>query len=199
MKLPWLNFLLVFLLWLALNRSLPAQESSSKEPEAISVCELFQDLRSHAGKLISVRGLLFSGTEIFALGGRCESKFITHNAILPPRPGFPATELEFTWPTALDLAVSALAQPGETPVEFRTDDTVDRVYTKIKTEKAKFGSRETDVWVTVVGKLRLKQHYDIGRTADGVLRGEGYGHLGAYPGQLVIKTMLDPVIELHRE
>jgi len=172
----------LLLLLAALIEGVPA---SAQKP-AISVCELFKDLRSYDGKTISVRGLLYSSTEISALGDHCETAFSTkYSPLAPMLPGVPgALQYEYTWPTALDLALQ------------KEDEKVNQVMERIRLERKRLGGVEkTDVWVTVVGKLSLKDHYDVGPSADGTLRGGGFGHLSAYPGQLVIQTMLDPVVE----
>jgi len=63
-----------------------------------------------------------------------------------------------------------------------------------RSERAKHDGRPIDILVTVVGKLVLRDRYIIGRTQEGKPIGMGYGHLSIYPGQIVIKTMLDPVV-----
>jgi hypothetical protein len=179
----------------------PAQQVDSNPLQTISVCELFKDLRSHAGQMVSVRGLLYRSSEISALGGECKEKFVTeYGPTLPLFPGVPEARSEYTWPTALDLAVSAHVERGEDPVLFQTDDEAIRtVYVQIASERVKLGEQESIIHVTVTGVLRIKGHYDVGKTGDGTLRGGGYGHLSAYPGQLVVKTMSDPVVELKEQ
>jgi hypothetical protein len=65
--------------------------------------------------------------------------------------------------TALDLASSSAREDGE------------------QREKKQLGAnvaRDSEVWVTVEGKLRTTAHYDIGN-----------------PGQLVITVMRDPAFQ----
>jgi hypothetical protein len=178
-----------------------AQQGDSKPIQTISVCELFRDLRSHAGQMVSVRGLLYGSPEISALGGECKEKFVTeYGPTLPQFPGVPEALRAYTWPAALDLAVSAHVEEGEAPVRFQTDDeAIRRVYVQIASEGAKLGEQESVIHVTVTGMLRLKDHYDVGKTGDGTLRGGGYGHMSAYPGQLVVRTMSDLVVELKKK
>lgn len=175
-----------------------AQGQPQENGEPISICELFKDLRSHAGKIVTVRGLLYSGFEIFALGGRCESKFVTQYTPNPLLPDFRKVPSEFVWPNALDLAISSSVEEGEQTVDYETDrGSITRSTLLIKQEREKLATnkqREVDAWVTVVGKLRLRAAYHLYYAPDGRPRGGGYGHLNTYPGQLVIKVMLDPSV-----
>ena len=43
-------------------------QTKKPDPPTITICDLFKDLPAHAGEMISVRGLLYQGREIFALG-----------------------------------------------------------------------------------------------------------------------------------
>ena len=195
------NGLCAAIIMILIEATGPAQQVASNPVQTISVCELFKDLRSHAGQMVSVRGSLYSSSEISALGGECKEKFVTeYGPTLRLFAGVPEARSEYTWPTALDLAVSAHVERAEDQVLFQTDDEVIRkVYVRIASERAKFGGQESVIHVTVSGVLHLKDHYDVGKTGDGTLRGGGYGHLSAYPGQLVVKTMSDPVVELKKQ
>jgi hypothetical protein len=174
--------------------------SSAQKPTAprtTSLCDLFKDLRSHAGEIVAVRGMLYRSREIYALGSRCENKFVTaYNwaPVLKGLPPLPPTG-EFTWATALDLEGSSFAEEGERPVNFQTDEESLRLTNLLIDEgiaKLKLGvGEQPEIWVTVVGQLRLKDHYEIANI-NGALRGGGYGHLAICPGQLVIKEMRDP-------
>jgi hypothetical protein len=168
------------------------------DPATLSLCELFADLRSHSGKLVAVRGTLNIGPEAYALGAHCDHKFITSYNWAPKLVGLPELPPtgEYIWPTALDLKYSSFRQEGESQVDFKTDTTaclaVDRAVQR-GLSQIKAG-QEPEIWVTVVGQLRLKAQYAVGKSSDGTLRGGGYGHLSQFPGQLVIKTMRDPVV-----
>lgn len=175
---------------------LSAPQEGGDTVQAVSICDLFKDLKSYNGKMISVRGLLYSGKEISALGGRCESKFVTDIPYGPNYPFIPRPVLRYAWPAALDLVPSSLVDAGEVVVEFQTDyAVVNRNFDLIRLERSRLGKRDLDVWLTVVGKLRVKPEYGVMTMPDGTLKGSGFGHLGTYPGQLVIKTTSDPKVE----
>jgi hypothetical protein len=111
--------------------------------------------------------------EIYALGGiNCSSTFVTAG---------------FDWPTAIDLVYSTYTPHGEEPVNFATDEAMQTINQKLR-DQAKSGG---EVWVTVIGQLRVRKQYVLGRGGDGKLHGNGYGHLSLYPAQLVIKTVRD--------
>jgi hypothetical protein len=168
-------------------------------PKTTSLCDLFKDLRSHAGQMVAVRGMIYQSFEIYALGDHCENKFVTTYNWAPVLEGLrpvPPTG-EFTWGTALDLKPSTWVEKNEQLVSFETDMeglrktnlTIDANIAKLKLG----ASERPEIWVTVVGQLRLKDHYEVANI-NNTLRGGGYGHLGTYPGQLVIKEMLDPLV-----
>ncbi len=53
---------------------------------------------------------------------------------------------------------------------FQTDDeAIRKAYVQIASERAKLGEQESVIHVTVTGVLRLKDHYDVGKTGDGTL------------------------------
>ena len=164
------------------------------------MCELFGDLVSHAGKLVAVRGLLEGR---LALGGRCQSKFVTRYLAFPGLPGVtPDLTAEYVWPTAINLTYSTNRSEGESPVTFSTDiDSVDRTIEYIvKQRRTEFkdAKSNTDALVTVIGMLRVRSHYDIGPLPNGTMHGGGYGHLDTYPAELVILRMSDPVVEVRK-
>jgi len=159
-------------------------QPETPELKPIPLCEIFKDLRSYAGRTIAVWGQLYSGREIFALGAHCDKSFITKYSLFPRLLGMPNADLLYAWPTALDLAVTSNSDSAA----------IDRIYDQIRRQRAMLRNRDLQVWVTVVGKLLVKDHYDIGPAADGKLRGDGYGHLSTFPGQLVIQSMSEAVI-----
>lgn len=170
-------------------------QPQSPESSMLTICDVFKDLRSYSGKVVSLWGQLYSGFEVSALGGRCDNKFITKYSLSPNFPLPQEPQLEYVWPTAINLVMSSSVERGGEKLNFRTDAVaVDRVFAQIHRERAKFGNRDVETWITVVGKLQVKDHYDIGQSPDGRVRGNGYGHLSTYPGQLVIKTMGDPLV-----
>ena len=118
--------------------------------------------------------------------------------VLKGLPEMPPTG-EFVWPTAVDLKPASFVEEGERPVDFKTDEAaVHDVLATVTNQQAKLNftpGLKPEVRVTVMGRLRLKAHYEIAKGADGAPIGGGYGHLDVYPAQLVVKTMYDPVVQ----
>ena len=175
------------------------------EPKLLSICELFEDLRSYAGKTIAVRGLLYQGKEVFALGGqRCQSRFVTRYLVTAglPLPGTEVVTAEYSWPTTINLTWSGSSFPeGELPAPFSTDsDSIRRTTAFIVKQRAELANVKegVDVFVTVVGMLRVRSHYVIGRLPNGEPHGAGYGHLSYDPAELVIRTMRDPEVVIRK-
>jgi hypothetical protein len=174
-----------------------ATESSAQQSpgslKTVSVCELFADLASHSGTRVKVRGILYSGREVFALGEKlCSKKFVTRYRSGPELLGLPGVTSEYVWPTAINLRSSS---------ESTEEESVVRVLNMLKQARAsqRSGNGNVDLWVTVVGVISTKEHYDVALSANGELVASGYGHLGGYPAQLVIETMTDPEVKLTKE
>lgn len=176
-----------------------AGASGQTIPGTVSVCDLFEDLQSHKGKTVSVRGMLYTGFEVSALGSQCNSKFVTKYNWGPSLPGIPEQPPArvYVWPTALHMVNSSLAQKEE-PVEFETDlESCHKVDLLIERDLAKLKPTDKpEIWITIVGKLLMKDHYVIAKATDGSARGIGYGHLNVYPAQLVVKTKMNPVVRV---
>jgi len=135
-------------------------QPNAPNPPTVPLCELFKDLRSYAGKLVSVRGQLYGGFEVSALGAHCNDKFISKYS---PSPLLPEPQFDYVWPTALNLAMSAFAASQGATLNFSTDAaTVDQVYSQVRRLRAKFGN-QAEIWVTVVGMVQVKEYYGIGK------------------------------------
>jgi hypothetical protein len=90
----------------------------------------------------------------------------------------------------VDLVSTDVLLPGEPPFGFTTDDAawvaLDKAERAAERE-AKQGKR-VEVWVTVMGRLRAKEHRSPVGPCDRVVN-SGYGHLGSFPAQLVIQSV----------
>src|SRR5258708_6926727 len=90
-----------------------AQTKPGDDPPTISICTLFRELRSYSGEMVAVRGMLYRGREIFAIGGHCDFRFRTHYNSGLILPGLPETGGgEFEWPIAVDLKPSDFIEAG---------------------------------------------------------------------------------------
>ena len=143
---------------------------------SLTVCELMNDLTAHRDKIVAVRGEYVFSREVTCLAGEpwCMTKFVTNG---------------FVWPVAIDIKGPSyyLRETGKSafPVtegDFKTtEDLVQMSRSLRKGEKLE---------VTLVGLLRARKEYRVGRNADGALTsGSGFGHLNTFPAQLIVKRV----------
>lgn len=134
----------------------------------LSVCDLSRDFAAYRGKMVAVRGVYYYGL----------------------RQNCPQTCANGPWPSFLDLIGNGYTPPGEPAVEFTADEpswaALDKVQQAVERD-AKQGKR-VEIWVTVLGQVRASPHRSPGGPCDRVVNG-GYGHLGAFPAQLVVKRI----------
>jgi hypothetical protein len=136
----------------------------------LSVCDLSRDFSAYRGKLVIVRGVYFYG-----LRQDCAQSCATG-----------------PWPSFVDLIGTGYTVPGELPFDFRTDDAAFGALDKAERaaeREAKLG-RRVEVWATVMGRLRASDHRSPVGPCDRVVNG-GYGHLGAFPADLVVQSVSD--------
>ena len=147
-------------------------------PRVVTVCELMKDLKSFNGKILAVRGELSTGPEEFTVrDDKCGYRLVTEG---------------HSWPCALWLT-----PPGglaETPVNFRVDETAFRQFWATVNE-ARAKRKSARVVATFVGKLETRTRFYGGPGANSPWIGNGFGHLNAYPGQVVLQTVKDVLIE----
>ncbi len=150
--------------------------------KTLTVCELLRDLATYQHKVVAVRGELMRGEEHFYLqGDRCSKKLVTSG---------------FVWPDAINLE-----QPGspfvETPVLFKLD-LVSMNDLALAIQKATAGGESVRIWATFVGKLETREHLEVVRTGTNKLVGYGFGHLNAFPAQVVYERVRDVTIKRDR-
>lgn len=139
------------------------------QPRVMTVCELSNDFGAYRDKMIAVRGIYYYGLRQTCL----------QTCSIGP------------WPSSLDLA--GIGSREKSPA-FVTDDAnwnaLDNVQKTVEAE-AKKGKR-LEIWVTAVGRLNTHARRTPLGPCDRIgSRLSGYGHLGAYPAQLVVKYFTD--------
>jgi hypothetical protein len=145
--------------------------AQNRSVKPLTICELFNKLRSHKNKTITITGILFeSGSYMLGQTG-CPKKFVTDG---------------YTWPTTVILDSTLAIEDAP----FRTDQNSMEKLGEASLNQPK-GS---ELWVTVTGQLRLKKRYMLGHTHYGVL-GAGYGPPGASPALLLVKTIDEIVVK----
>ena len=136
-------------------------------PQPIDICELLKHLPEYRGGVITVTGIYWYG-----LRESC--------------PGPPLVTGTHTWPTAIDLVTSDFTAKGELSPPFKTNGKSWERFQLFVRQEAGDGDRK-EIWVTVTGMLRTPESL---LRKDGHIFG-GYGHLGGYPAQFVIKEVIN--------
>jgi hypothetical protein len=141
-------------------------------PVSLSVCDLSKDFGAYRGKLVAVRGVYYYG-----LRQNCPQKCATG-----------------PWPSFLDLVGTGSPASDEGPVAFNTDDASWAALHKVQQtveRDAKQGKR-LEIWVTAVGQLRTGARRSPAGPCDRIgSKTYGYGHLGVFPAQLVVKQFIE--------
>jgi hypothetical protein len=141
----------------------------------MTVCELSNDFAAYRDKVIAVRGIYYYGL----------------------RQTCPQTCTTGPWPSFLDLVGTGSREKSPA---FVTDDAnwaaLINVQETVEAE-AKKGKR-LEIWVTAIGRLNTNARRTLLGPCDRIgSRLYGYGHLGAYPAQLVVKYFTDLEIKMN--
>jgi hypothetical protein len=136
-------------------------------PVAKTVCELLDGAALYRGTTVIVTGIVW-----FGLRDNCPKALITGG---------------HHWPSAINLADSDYARHGDRKgVTFETDrkswDLLDGTLRAVAGK-----ARRAEVWITVSGEFEAPVSYI---RKDGKVVG-GYGHLGVYPAELIVRRILD--------
>lgn len=139
----------------------PREPSSRTSSRVFSVCEVLWNIDKLEGKVIRVRGVYFG-----AIRDQCPTAIREWGGAV--------------WPAALNIADSDLAASLKRPVEFETDRNSWAALETFWMKEARKNARE-EIWATFEGAVQ---------SADPESRRlGGFGHLGAFPAQLVVKSV----------
>jgi hypothetical protein len=133
----------------------------------LSVCELSGDFTAYRGQLVSVRGVYYYGL----------------------RQTCPQACPDGPWPSFVDLTGADDVRRGEPQVTFDTDWESWRALEEVQeaVERDAKQGRRVEIWVTALGQIRANAYRSPIGPCDRVVN-RGYGHLGAAPAQLVVKS-----------
>lgn len=133
----------------------------------IPICDLFQNLAAWKGKRIAVRGEYVSTMEGEWIVGACKGKFVTDG---------------YRWPVALTYGSPAYYSQA-----------MAKLYEVNWPSLTEGGpSRETpyvNKTATFVGQLRMRSEYSVSCRPDGRYVGNGFGHLNAAAGELLVERI----------
>jgi len=161
----------VLLVWFAATAANPSL-LRSEEPETLTVCEVIQNLESLDGKMVAIRGELYSGD---------------HEAVLLPTKTCPKERRRdgIIWHPRIHLLFPVKEDQALESIRRRVMATMgDEPYWKFR------------VVATYIGRLSTKWD-EVYSMPDGSLRGGGFGFLEASPTELWIVTGKD--VEVSRD
>jgi hypothetical protein len=142
-----------------------------RRPEVLTVCDLSKDFAAYRDKVVAVKGIYYWG-----LRQACPQKCAAG-----------------PWPSFLDLTgtVSSGSEASWVALE--------KVAQTVELE-AKNGKR-LEIWVTAVGQLRTRARRSPLGPCNKIGSGwyPGYGHLGAFPAQLVVRQFRDIQVKTNPE
>jgi hypothetical protein len=146
------------ILWMLLS------SGAAHAQTATSICDLFKNLRSHRGEIVTVRGE-FSTRAGAIIDSACRNRFES-----PAR----------AWPVAIHLVYVGDNPSGDLVPNFEPDLlSLENFRATIKNTR---GHQNVQMVGTFVGLLRTNK--DLSPMA-------GYGHLNIFPAELVLKAVVD--------
>jgi hypothetical protein len=144
-------------------------------PPEFSVCEVSRDFARYRNQLLAVRGVYHDG-----LRQQCVQKCGVDG-----------------WPSSI-WVVDTDQRLDDPPVSFRTDQrSLDALNKAVLVARdAARGGRRVEVSATIIGVLRTRAHHSPLGPCDRVgSELYGFGHLGAFPAQLVVREVRNIRIE----
>lgn len=147
-----------------------AQAQPTTRQQATTVCELLKNPPAYRDQVVTVRGIYWYG-----LRERCREQLVTG---------------DHTWPSAIDMVDADSPVSDGVAAHFKTDsmswERLDQAVRKVAAS-----GKKREIWITVTGMIRAPVSY---RRRDGEIVG-GYGHLGVFPAQLVVKEIGDVAVK----
>lgn len=136
-------------------------------PAAKTVCELLDGATLYRGTTVTVTGIVW-----FGLRDNCPRSMITGG---------------HHWPSAINLVDSDYARhENRAGLTFETDrKSWDLLDSALRAAAGK--EQRVEVWITVSGEFEAPVSY---LRKNGKVVG-GYGHLGIYPAELIVRRILD--------
>lgn len=143
----------------------------SSAPTVLPLCEVLRDLQAYQGRTVTVRGLVYFGDEVSALGTTsCDVANQTNG---------------YTWPNAI-----AITGPDEARIlGLSAPLALDKSsLEELRTVTAGAGPT-AQVWASMTGVLQTRKTFSVWTGGDDRLHANGFGHLGSYPAMLVLGSV----------
>jgi hypothetical protein len=146
-------------------------------PESFTVCEILRNLPKYADKDVEIKGewiQTYHGTTVRAT---CAEQLRTGDHL---------------WPNAIWVQFPWLEE--ENPVDFTADkDGLQRAR-----NEGRKSSPDDVVLATFIGRLQARERLQVTRRKDGTTVVNGFGHLNAYPAQLVVRSITRVTVRKNR-
>ena len=171
---PILGLVLARALWALLVMQSDPRASAS---QPLTICEVMPDLTAYNNQVVTIKGEYLFDPEHSSISATCKQHFTTFG---------------YDWPSALQLRrVSVDDDPAKIP--FVPDsESIESFHRAVGSVKA----LTVQGCIVATGMIRTKDDYSPKlRMSNGQMRGLGFGHRNAFPGQLILKSVR--VISLH--
>ena len=153
------------------------------QTKTLTVCEVLNDIDDYRGKIIAVRGIVFSSYHGSGLADYERREC----------PGLSKAGKQ--WPSSIYLtwhdATPEDGSRGFVPDAKNIEQTLSEVNSAIEKSRSQ-GEHSLTYIATFIGELRSRRDILIKKRESGAYAGNGYGQLGRYPAHLVIKSVGDP-------
>lgn len=136
---------------------------------AISVCEVLTNPIQWNGRLVEIRGVVDYGLRPESI---CSQQFVTEGHV---------------WPQAIDLRE---AREGDGSIDSKWVVGSLSYDDFIRGERSSKRKRAANTTAVFIGRLITREKYTLVKTGYGLL-GNGFGHLGVFPVQLVVYGVKD--------
>jgi hypothetical protein len=147
-----------------------------KSPEPLTVCKVLSNLSLYRGQRICVRGELVGGEEGSALIGEGCQPLVTDG---------------YRWSSPSPIA---LTYPESPSVKDSKSPTPTVRVERMDPDALKEAGPGAKVYVTVIGRLDTRVHFEMVLRGDSKVVPYGYGHQAACPAQLVYEEIKDFVV-----
>jgi hypothetical protein len=156
-------------------------ESAAQSGHLTSLCELFQNHEKYNGKMVTIRGVLNASI---------------HGTVLVNRQCSQQSRYKpFERGAAINLETPGGEVEPNVPIpNFEIDQRSERLFLELVDKKQAKGE-SIIVTLTCTGLIRSAEDFRLEEASGRAYRGNGFGHMGIYPAELVIKSIKDAEIK----
>jgi hypothetical protein len=155
--------------------------SAAQSGHLTSLCELFQNHEKYNGKMVTIRGALNASIHGTVLVNRQCSRESRYKP--------------FQRGAAINLETpGGEVEPNVPIANFEIDQKSERLFLELAGKKLAKGD-SIIVTLTCTGLIRSAKNFRLEGASGREYKGNGFGHMGRYPAELVIKSIKDAEIK----